>query len=429
MAWNFPGAGGGGGGRTTSYVTAGSGAGDDYTTPLAAIDAMPLGGVIVVTSDVTEASDVALPVQNFRIIFERDFTWTFNNNVQLTKASYNLKNFEVWLNGANIAYANDTQGIPLNITGSGSVKFYGGGSVANTSTLGANTQLIGSAIEKYFFGHYVFTLPNANACGISTTTYGTYIESMEFIGGGSSCYHGLQVLGTVGSNYIGNLEFSGTWSTSNAQVPWRIDDTSTGKVEYIQFTSGSASDIEHRARCDNLSLNAVAKELTLYADTRIYSGSMGASNTFVFPSPLGGLVFKDVDGAGFEIEPHRISYKETATTGNVKTELFIDASALRLAVAIDQSYLCNLRLISQRDQQDYAVFQWLGAVIHNDNGTTTIGNGATATTPDTSLNTGSSLTLDIEADNTNDALAVFVTANAAENWSHKLTVDLVEITN
>ena len=313
--------------------------------------------------------------------------------------------------------------------------FNGGGIYSSVTTGGASAPIVAGTLSRTVFagadasnkiimpGEYRDHRSETSsryytAFGVGYNNNPTFdnFSQCKHIGGYTSSTVDMQA--TCDNNDFIGCEFTGLTIQSGA-INNRFTNMYLGNI-----TVPSGADMTFvNCRLGNLTISAGADSLFIgchIAGTLVNSDGLN-SRLIGCHDGTGGGFWGNNDG--------RIQYKKTSTTGNVKTELFIDASALRLTVASDQSYLCNLRLISQRDQQDYAVFQWLGAVIHNDNGTTTIGNGATATTPDTSLNTGSSLTLDIEADNTNDALAVFVTANAAENWSHKLTVDLVEITN
>jgi len=53
----------------------------------------------------------------------------------------------------------------------------------------------------------------------------------------------------------------------------------------------------------------------------------------------------------------------------------------------------------------------------------------TAAALDHSVGTGSTLRLDISADNTNNALKLEITANAGENWDHKAILIYSRVTN
>jgi len=429
MAWNFPGAGGGGSAAVTSFVTVGSGS-EDYASIAAAIAASKYN--IRLTSSITEAASTAMPNQPIRIVFDGpSITLTMAANTQWTSASYSVV-FQVHLNGGTIKRDSDSSAnlYLFDFTEVlGRVDFYGGGTYRTLGSTSTSNALCNPLVGSRMFGSYDIRASNSGSVGAGINCAAEfYAESLNIIGGGSSSKNGLVLTGSVAQR-INKLVSSGTWNTASSSMAINITTGSECSIGTLEVTSLAGT--EYRLGCvvENYQDDTALTRTVVTADTRILSGSITANQNWTFPSSLDGVVIKDVALIGFEIEPHRISYKEKATTGNTKTELFIDASALRLAVASDQSYLCNLRLISQRDQQDIAVFQFLGATIHNDGGTTTILNGTASSSPDASVGTGSTLTLHIEADNTNDALAVFVTANAGQNWSHKLTVDLVEITN
>ena len=129
----------------------------------------------------------------------------------------------------------------------------------------------------------------------------------------------------------------------------------------------------------------------------------------------------------------RIDFKATSTTDATKTQLFIDASALQFLLASNDVAHCGLKVTCVRDNQNYAVFYVPIFTARNDGGTTTVSAPGTLTdlTPDDdgSSGTGGTLRLDIEADDTNDAPAIYITANASENWDHTAELTALVLNN
>ncbi len=115
----------------------------------------------------------------------------------------------------------------------------------------------------------------------------------------------------------------------------------------------------------------------------------------------------------------RIEFKPTSTTDATKTQLYIDASSLQFELNSNDVLHGTLKVTCVRDNQNEAVFYVPVFTAKNDGGTTTVSAPGTlsALTPDDSSGTGSTLTLDVEADDTNDAPAFYITCNASENWN------------
>ena len=90
--------------------------------------------------------------------------------------------------------------------------------------------------------------------------------------------------------------------------------------------------------------------------------------------------------------------------------------------------LCNIRIVSVRSQpanSNWATFQWMGAVAEDvdDDTVFNVFNGAVSASPDNSLNTGVTLRISIAPNTGNTELEVKITANAAEDWIHRLVLE------
>jgi hypothetical protein len=121
----------------------------------------------------------------------------------------------------------------------------------------------------------------------------------------------------------------------------------------------------------------------------------------------------------------RIVYDSTATTDATQTELLRDGTA-RFTLPADTTAIVNIKILAQRDNQDWASFQWLGAIIANDGGAYTATNVTASAGPDHSKGTGSSLVIALDA---SSGLRIRGTANAAENWKWQTEIEFVTATN
>lgn len=171
--------------------------------------------------------------------------------------------------------------------------------------------------------------------------------------------------------------------------------------------------------------------------------SAGASSKFTNCEITGALTNSDGFGSRFSQcrnasgetwmnnDKGIIEFKPTSTTDATKTQLFIDASSLQFLLNSNDVAQCSLKVTSVRDNQNEAVFYVPVFVAKNDGGTTTVSAPGTlaSLTPDKSSGTGVDLRLDIEADDTNDAPAPYITANASENWDHKAELTALVLNN
>ena len=255
------------------------------------------------TSSVTETVAGAPASGNYTIIVEDpDFTLTFGAGIRWTQATFN-GTFKVFLNGATIAWANATASeSPFNFTGGDPiVEFHGGGTFTNTST-NEYTTLCLSSIGQHYFGHYVVNLPNEQNAGIYATSgsHSFYLESAEFIGGGTSCYNAL-IVGGTGRISIGILEFSGgssSWNTGVNKWPfWVYPTTNTAHIDVIDMTAADAMYI--RIDCSVNSLKTdVASVVDINPGARVHGGKFAATTTIrlpLVPPQKENIVFDNFD--------------------------------------------------------------------------------------------------------------------------------------
>lgn len=418
-----------GGGAFTNYVTVGADASCDYATFQLAF----AGGerLIRLTSSVTETIAGAPPSGNYHIIVEDpDYTLTFNAGIIWTQAAAIEMDF--YLNGATIGYTSGAIQVLFDFTvglGGAVVRFHGGGHFNNSASTHANNDLVYFNASQQYHGHYKFTLPNQGGCGISFSSgTGAFIlDSAEFVGGGSSCHDACSVSVAGPGGIIGQLEFSGTWSTTNNDRPFAITTPATRSpltVEVIDMSTASACELSLDCIIQSLTVSA-SSNIDISSGCRLYGGIVAAGVTWAYnTSAVKDMVIKGVENA-FEIEPHRIKYQETSTTDATKTELFIDATALQFDMYSNDGIQCNIMVKAQRDDQSVACFQVLNVLGINNGGTTSGVNGVASGTVDQSTSTGSTLLLDVEFDDTDDAITIYGTGNAAENWTWSVEVKLI----
>lgn len=419
----------GGGGAETTFVTVGTGD-EDYATVR---EANAAGFYAVkITTSVTEDATWTVGNENHHIVLDGPHVaWTYAANVEFTSTTH-TKLLRIDLNGGALVHAPSSGSKnPINFTagaGGGFVEFHGGGTITNNGGgVSGGTSVVDSGSHQKYFGHYVFNLQNDTQGGIYTSGRSLYVESVEFVGGGSSCSKALEANSPTDFVYVGHAVFSGTFAAGNM---WDIDPAVFVTLGKFISNTTSASLIRLDSSMDYLQLEgSTAHPITFTDKCNIKAGDVSSTCTYTFPSTLGNLVFKNVIGAQFSIEPGIIEFKPTSTTDATKTQLFIDASALQFELASNDVAQCSLSINCVRDNQDEAHFLVPVFIAKNDGGTTTVSapGELAGLTPHNPTGNGHSLRLDIEPDDTNDAPAIYITANASENWDHKskLTVNLL----
>jgi len=409
------------GGRVTSWKTVGGDASDDYATISAALSDTEYS--LIVTSSITESVGVAaLADVDVNVIFESpSFTWTFNDGIQIISASYESR-FNVFLNGATITWGNTTSVSPFDFSGNqNTFNLFGGGFLTNTSTV-ATTPLVEYVCSQGYYGKYDITAANVATGGIYGTRY-FYAEHLKFTGGGTSCYWALNVIAPDTCS-IGVLEFTGAFSQSSSSPCYALNNRCP--VDYIYFNMSDGTEpieiwgevgVIRQQNTNTLNFNAGANVRQGYQA----SGSAAVNIDAIYDR---NISYKDTTSTGalnWAISPTKYIYEVLSTTDATQTEIDVH-DGQRLAPASNWTAHCDIKVLSMRDNQDWAVFQMLNVVIANDGGVYTITNGATGGTPDQSKGTGSTLTLDVDA---SSGLRIRITANASENWDHKAEVNFV----
>ena len=117
-------------------------------------------------------------------------------------------------------------------------------------------------------------------------------------------------------------------------------------------------------------------------------------------------------------------YNPTNTTDATQTELTIDGSN-RFTLPADTTAIVNIKILAQRDNRDWASFQYLNCILAEDSGYT-VTNGTASAGPDHSKGTGSSLVIALDAFS---GLRIQGTGNAAENWKWQTEIEFVTATN
>ena len=416
------GGGGGGGGAVTSFKTVGSGL-EDYATVQAGITAGFYN--LRITSSITETVSIAaFPNQDVTIEVDGSgITWTFGLNVSFSSASY-LKTFTLNLNGGTVAWGNSSTGThPLELGGGvlqGVVAVYGGGRLLNTST--ANTTHFIKNVNQTLSGHYEIYPPNQIDGGLGSVAK---LESAHFIGGGAFCSNAIALSGENPSR-VETLRFSGIWDTFGQ--PWEFfgHDIHVGEIDIKLTSSAFSVVIPPLLNLEILNADFTSRLIGLTDGGKVYGGKVDAACTYAIPAfGENNTIWRDVVGSGFNIEPGRISYKTISTTDSTQTELTI-VGTNRFTLADDTTAIVNIKILAQRDNQDWASFQWLGAIIANDGGAYTATNVTASAGPDHSKGTGSSPVIALDAFS---GLRIQVTGNAAENWKWQTEIEFVTATN
>ena len=156
------------------------------------------------------------------------------------------------------------------------------------------------------------------------------------------------------------------------------------------------------------------------------------ASTFTNSDGLNSSVIGCHDGTGggwWGNNDGRIEYKTTSVTTATTTELFIDATALQFVLASDDGVRFDIEVTGQRDNQEQVSFTALGLMAINNGGTTTLDGAITSGSADRSTQTGTAITLNASADDTNDSIKITV-AHPAENWDFKAVLsNIIKINN
>jgi hypothetical protein len=410
-----------GGGRVTSWKTVGGDASDDYATVVTAIAAGEYS--LILTSSVTETTGASIPNADINVIFESpSFTWTFNANIRLVNASYTSA-FRVYLNGGTIAWSPSTGSFqPFGMSNSAGIfEIYGGGTLANTATVNISP-IAHTNLNQGYFGHYKILTPNYQSGGI-TASNRLSADSIELVGGGPGCAWGINN-GTTDSQTqrIGSLAISGSYSTSLS--PLALSTSTTVEMLTANLTSTTTpitlGGVISRYLGDVSNTNPVTISAGADVDGRL--DDIPTGTVFTFPADLSDVIFQS---KRFSVTPSQVDCDIVSTTDATQTELTI-VGTNRFTLASDQTAMVNIRVLAQRDNQDWASFYWINCVIANDGTVYAITNGTASTTPDQSKGSGSTLTLALDA---SSGLRIRGTGNAAENWDWKTVIDIISVTN
>lgn len=403
-----------GGGRVTSWKTVGGDASDDYTNVSNAIDDGEYS--LIVTSSISEGAGTTLPNVDINVIFESpSFTWTFSNSIGFDNGFY-TKTFNVFLNGATITWGPSSQNFPpFNMNNaSGTVNVYGGGDLTNTAT--ANNNAFAHAnLSQGYFGHYVVTLANTQTGGIRSSTRLT-AESLHLIGGGSSCAYGFNNGSTdVYTQRIGSLRLSGSFSTSLSPLALSTSTTVDHLTANLTSTTTpiTLGGVIKRYLGDASNTNPIT--ISAGADVDFRLDTVPTGTAFTFPTDLSDVRFQS---ALLSVTPERVEYKTTSVTTATTTELFIDGSALQYDLASNDGLVFDIRVTGQRDNQEQVIFTAIGLMAINNGGTTSLEGAITSGAPDKTTQTGTAITLNVSADDTNDSVKITV-GHPAENWDFK----------
>lgn len=425
MAWTGSTGGGGGGGRVTSWKTVGGDASDDYATVSAAIDDGQYS--LIQTSSVTETAGTTPPNVDINLIIESpSFALTFAANVGFDGGSYTSA-FRIYLNGATIAWASTSSNFsPFNMTNAaGLFEVYGGGTLTNTSTITLNA-IAHANLRQGYFGHYVINLPNVTSCGIRSSTR-LAADSITLVGGGSSCAYGINNGSTdFFAQHIGSLELSGSWSTSLSPLALSTSTTIDHLTTNLTTTTTpiTLGGVIYRWLSDASNTNPITISAGADVDGRL--DDIPAGTVFTFPADLSDVSFQS---KRFSITPSRVEYESKSVTTATTTELFIDGSALQFDLASDDGVRFDVEVTGQRDNQEQVTFTALGLMAINNGGTTSMLGAITSGAADRTSQTGTAITLNVSADDTNDSVKITV-GHPAENWDFKAVLsNIIKINN
>jgi hypothetical protein len=272
--------GGGGGGGAAGFADWKTiGTGGQYSDVQAAIDDSQYS--IVLVSDVTEDSDITVPSADLLVIDLGKYVWTMGTNqIEFGATTTNLVITGLGEeSGAEIDYS-QTAGSNgfINSAGSNNEILLESFLFDNNSTAANCTLVSGGSVRVR---NLKIELPNQEGGGIQSFSSNFLVESLEMVGGGTSCSRGIYL--SSDGHIVKNILMTGTWSTTDNAIEITDEDTSVDCI----FTDLSTNGAKVRL-CGTVSnINAdgqtlaleVAKSNSSFTNIRLNGGNLDVVNT------------------------------------------------------------------------------------------------------------------------------------------------------
>ncbi len=237
---------------------------------------------------------------------------------------------------------------------------------------------------------------------------------------------------TFSPNGSGDVNLGGNFTlpTADGSMGQVLETNGSGVVSFATIVQATGSELESVLDDGSPQLGA---DLDVNGSS-IISASDG--NIEIFPNGTGAVDIStqelvhdagDFSGAG-DARTGQYVLREQTTNADV-TEMFIDGSSVRLALADDTTWGFNIMVIGRRTDVDDegAVYKFEGAIDRNSGVATTalIGAGGTKTVIDEDTAAWDTA---ISADTTNGSLKIEVTGEAAKSINWVAFVRTVETT-
>lgn len=260
-------------------------------------------------------------------------------------------------------------------------------------------------------------LASATACAIiggSGNTVDGNNQNCVIVGGDANEINGTGVNGGVISGGTAN-----SIASQNSFIASGSNNTISTSIGYSAILAGFSNTIDTLAdSCSILSgYNNLITDSALGATAK---GYYAKANKHGQHTISGGRfsVTGDAQASDFVVRRQ--------TTNATPAEMFLDGSSLRLTIAPDTTWAFEIMLVARRTDADNesAAYQFFGCIDNNGGTTALVGAVQTFTPIEDTVAWAAAVT----ADNTNDALVITVTGEAAKTINWVARVKTVEVT-
>lgn len=259
-------------------------------------------------------------------------------------------------------------------------------------------------------------LASATACAIiggSSNTVDGNNTNCAIIGGG-----GNEINSTINSSVIAGGE-ANTISSQYSFIAAGNNNTISTSVGYSAILAGLSNTIDSTVDASAI-LCGYNNLITDSAFGATAKGYYAKANKHGQHTISGGRfsVTGDAQASDFVVRRQ--------TTNATPAEMFLDGSSLRLTIAPDTTWAFEIMLVARRTDADNesAAYQFFGCIDNNGGTTALVGAVQTFTPIEDTVAWAAAVT----ADNTNDALVITVTGEAAKTINWVARVKTVEVT-